>query len=153
MPILEGTGSTLLCSRFDYSKPISTRAKSVNSEDLGTPARIFIGRRCLDSIKERGNIAGAVQHANDFYSVGDGAIKNNVVAGGQAAKSRGKVGSFASQFRQAGQRLAFFVNEVQPVVGGGWIFFSDMQGGFNKIEMRPAGAQDRWHQLPLWFRR
>jgi hypothetical protein len=28
-----------------------------------------------------------------------------------------------------------------------------MQGGFNKIEMRPAGAQDRWHQLPLWFRR
>jgi hypothetical protein len=32
MPILEGTGNTLLCSRFAYSKRISTPAKSVNSE-------------------------------------------------------------------------------------------------------------------------
>src|ERR1035441_6837932 len=32
MPILKGTGNTLLCSRFGYGKRISTRAKSVNSE-------------------------------------------------------------------------------------------------------------------------
>src|ERR1035438_2236396 len=32
MPILKGTGSTLLCSRFACSKRISTPAKSVNSE-------------------------------------------------------------------------------------------------------------------------
>jgi hypothetical protein len=33
MPILKGTGNTLLCSRFGYGKRISTRAKSVNSEN------------------------------------------------------------------------------------------------------------------------
>ncbi len=32
MPILKGTGNTLLHSRFGYGKRISTRAKSVNSE-------------------------------------------------------------------------------------------------------------------------
>jgi hypothetical protein len=32
MPILTGTGNTLLCPRFGYGKRISTRAKSVNSE-------------------------------------------------------------------------------------------------------------------------
>src|ERR1017187_304622 len=32
MPILKGAGITLLCSRFGYGKRISTRAKSVNSE-------------------------------------------------------------------------------------------------------------------------
>jgi hypothetical protein len=32
MPILKGTGNTLLCSRFGCGKRISTRAKSVNSE-------------------------------------------------------------------------------------------------------------------------
>ena len=33
MPILKGTGNTLLCSRFGYAEQISTRAKSVNSEN------------------------------------------------------------------------------------------------------------------------
>jgi hypothetical protein len=33
MPILKGTGNTLLCSRFGYGKRISTRAKGVNSEN------------------------------------------------------------------------------------------------------------------------
>ena len=33
MPILKGTGNTLLCSRFGYGKRISTRAKSVNNEN------------------------------------------------------------------------------------------------------------------------
>jgi hypothetical protein len=33
MPILKGTGNTLLCSRFAYGKRIPTRAKSVNSEN------------------------------------------------------------------------------------------------------------------------
>jgi hypothetical protein len=32
MPILKGTGNTLLCSRFVCGKRHSTRAKSVNSE-------------------------------------------------------------------------------------------------------------------------
>src|ERR1039458_348040 len=36
MPILKGTGDTLLCSRFAYRKRISTPAKSVNSENTGT---------------------------------------------------------------------------------------------------------------------
>ena len=36
MPILKGTGNTLLCSRFAYGKRISTPAKSVNSENTGT---------------------------------------------------------------------------------------------------------------------
>ena len=33
MPILTGAGNTLLCPRFGYGKRISTRAKSVNSEN------------------------------------------------------------------------------------------------------------------------
>ena len=33
MPILTGTENTLLCPRFGYGKRISTRAKSVNSEN------------------------------------------------------------------------------------------------------------------------
>jgi hypothetical protein len=33
MPILNGPGTTLLCSRFGYGKRFSTRAKSVNSEN------------------------------------------------------------------------------------------------------------------------
>jgi hypothetical protein len=33
MPILKGTGNTLLCPRFAYGKRISTRAKGVNSEN------------------------------------------------------------------------------------------------------------------------
>src|ERR1017187_7640851 len=33
MPILKGTGNTLLFTRFRYGKRISTRAKSVNSEN------------------------------------------------------------------------------------------------------------------------
>ena len=33
MPILKGTGNTLLCSRFGYGKRISTRAKRVNGEN------------------------------------------------------------------------------------------------------------------------
>ena len=33
MPILKGTGNTLLCSRSGYAEQISTRAKSVNSEN------------------------------------------------------------------------------------------------------------------------
>ena len=37
MPILKGIGNTLLCSRFDYGKRISTRAKSVNSEHRHEP--------------------------------------------------------------------------------------------------------------------
>jgi hypothetical protein len=41
MPILRGTGNTLLCSRLVYGKRISTRAKSVNSEP--TPARTDTG--------------------------------------------------------------------------------------------------------------
>jgi hypothetical protein len=45
MPMLKGTGNTLLCSRFGYGKRISTRAKSVNSEnrhDAGTaPASLL----------------------------------------------------------------------------------------------------------------
>jgi hypothetical protein len=32
MPVLKGTGNTLLCSRFGYGKQIATRAESVNSE-------------------------------------------------------------------------------------------------------------------------
>ena len=45
MPILKGTGNTLPCSRFGYGKRISTRAKSVNSENRH---RYAIGGRALD---------------------------------------------------------------------------------------------------------
>jgi hypothetical protein len=45
MPILTGTGNTLLCPRFGYRKRISTRAKSVNSK---TPARL---RECDNRLK------------------------------------------------------------------------------------------------------
>ena len=40
MPILKGTGNTLLCSRFAYGKRISTRAKSANSENPSTKVNL-----------------------------------------------------------------------------------------------------------------
>ncbi len=100
-------------------------------------------------IEERGNIASAMQDANELDSIWKRAIENYVVASGQTAKVWGEIGSFPSEFRHPRKQLAFFINEIQPAVGGNRIFFGDAERRLDKIEMRLTGAQDNRHQLLL----
>ena len=46
MPVLKGTGNTLLCSGFNYGKQISTRAKSVNRGNRHRYELIFSVHSC-----------------------------------------------------------------------------------------------------------
>ena len=73
MPILKGTGNTLLCSRFVYGKRISTRAKSVNS-DTGT---LPTGQNLAHpkALMERVTLARATLGSRPHSLFGDDAVR------------------------------------------------------------------------------
>jgi hypothetical protein len=110
--------------------------------------RFFAAIR-FGSLEKRRQVAGTMQDTNDLNPVTHRAIENDVIANGQAAKLRGEVGSFPTQFRHPGQELTFFINDIEPSVGGSRVFPGNAKGGFDEIEVRLACAQDGGHHSPF----
>ena len=69
----------------------------------------------------RGDVAGAMQNANQFNAIFDGTIKNQVAANGKTAQVRGKFLDFAAHVRRGSENVQCGIKMVNEPVGSGEI--------------------------------
>ena len=103
--------------------------------------------------EERWNIPRTMQNTDNLNAVRYQAVKNDIIPNGEAAQAGRKVEPFAPKFGHLGERLAFCVKSVQPAVGSRGVFFCNVESNLDEVEMRLAGTQNRWHQMPFGFNR
>jgi hypothetical protein len=125
-PIQESNSSTGVANLLtglrvdEYFSRTDTATSTFLADALGSTIGMVgsVGPAQCSGTEKRRDIATAVEHASDFDALGAFAIKDRVIADGEAPDRRVQFESLATCLGRVGQELALLVELIEKAVGG-----------------------------------